>query len=146
MSKPSFPQFVRVVDPSKPDRKLWDPSVYALIDPRTGLIRYVGMSVNPAARFAGHMSTPVISIRAWIQELQALGLTPRMAVLERVSEPRWNYAEGEWIRTCRENGCDLLNRSPGGVGWKTIRQLEFGSGPMRAAIGRWRAMGSSWGS
>lgn len=63
-------------------------SVYALRDPRTGAVRYVGRSHSPEHRLRQHMQgrSPA---RPWCDELRALGLTPDMQILGPGTEADW---------------------------------------------------------
>lgn len=56
--------------------------IYALVDPRDGLIRYVGQSVDPEKRLAHHL-TRYTSIRVWTwtSKLRRLGLKPQVVRL-----------------------------------------------------------------
>lgn len=64
-------------------RKQGTCGVYALIDPRTKELRYVGGSANIEARYKSHVSgsdTPP-KRKAWVFELRAAGLKPELVVL-----------------------------------------------------------------
>jgi hypothetical protein len=64
-------------DPSHGDRHF----IYALIDPRDGLVRYIGVTIDPIMRYETHRCSPLPSIARWIDELRFLGLVPRMVTL-----------------------------------------------------------------
>jgi len=78
--------------------------IYALIDPRTREVRYVGQTHDPQARYKGHLGSDSNKIfwprskKDWIGSLKALGLRPEMVILEQV-EPSANVYEREfrWI-------------------------------------------------
>jgi len=59
-------------------------TIYALIDPRDGSIRYIGITDNPAQRIKEHLrgrgGNPLK--REWVYELRRLGLAPIMQPLE----------------------------------------------------------------
>jgi len=55
--------------------------VYALTDPRTGHVRYVGLSHQPEIRFKAHVATVSRSTKQWVLELRSLGLKPDMLIL-----------------------------------------------------------------
>lgn len=90
-------------------------SIYGLIDPRSGLIRYIGKANDPAKRFASHVrdsarrSTPVY---AWFRKLAGLGLQPEMLVLSECSD--WEAEERRLIAVARSKGYALLNVAEGG--------------------------------
>lgn len=83
--------------------------IYALTEPRSLLIRYVGKSSDPEHRLSSHMSgSASYRVRAWVAELKAHGERPRVRILLRVN-PGEDAAEAErnLIAIC-DNGC-LLN-------------------------------------
>jgi hypothetical protein len=105
--------------------------IYALIDPRTGDVRYVGKSSSGWRRArAKHRNG---ACRVWTDELVAADLMPDIEVLEVLYEPEaqgskcwwWsgrnasalNDAERYWIHFWRVYGrAPLLNRTEGGEG------------------------------
>jgi hypothetical protein len=86
--------------------------IYALVDPRDGVTKYIGKANNSAARLKSHVrdshkrDTPVYQ---WFRELAAIGIVPRCVVLERVQED-WQSAERRLI--AQHSG--LLNVAAGG--------------------------------
>lgn len=90
--------------------------IYALCDPNTGDIRYIGQSKNSAKRLKQHMrdakrrSTPVY---LWINALAAKRLVPVVKVLE-ITE-NGNEAEQRQIELSRTRGDQLLNVADGGT-------------------------------
>lgn len=90
-------------------------AIYALREPDTGEIRYIGKATDAMARFKSHMrdarrrSTPVY---VWINELAAAGKKPVMDVLRMVEPSQWEAAEREEI-ACRDRN-RLLNIAAGG--------------------------------
>lgn len=90
--------------------------IYALVDPRTQLIRYVGKTNNLATRLRRHRTENGRSLRhCWLGELRELGLQPRLLVLQLVSGD-WQAAEKKWIARLRAEGHDLFNVNKGGTG------------------------------
>ena len=89
--------------------------IYALIDPRTGEIRYIGKANNSAARLKSHMrdaarrKTPVY---CWINKLSSLGLSPELEII-RVCDD-WKAAEREEIAKARAANMPILNIADGG--------------------------------
>lgn len=93
-----------------PDVRAVPVFVYALVDPRTSVVRYVGRSANPRNRLNSHCHrTAARKVYAWAEELRALGLRPQLVVLERVS-PGSDSAPRElfWTEHFAEHG-HLLN-------------------------------------
>lgn len=58
--------------------------IYALIDPRDGVIRYIGCSHDVEKRLRQHLRNPLNCLRGWIKELKVAGLVPETKVLERL--------------------------------------------------------------
>ena len=89
--------------------------IYALCDPVTGDIRYIGKAQDSQKRLKSHLrdarrrSTPVYE---WLNSLTSKGLLPSVTVLE-VSE-NWEEAERRQIELSRARGDSLLNVSEGG--------------------------------
>ena len=94
--------------------------IYALIDPRTNEIRYIGKTTNPEARMRRHLRQSELIKplhRAhWIKSLVDNGHVPVMRVLETVDAQHWQESERRWIAKYREEGCRLVNMTPGGDG------------------------------
>lgn len=95
--------------------------IYGLIDPRTGLVRYVGKTAVGMRRPQSHR-TPCI-LRAdqthkgrWIRQLVAEGLLYVITVLEEVEVNHLSIAERSWIARGRELGWPLTNSTDGGEG------------------------------
>jgi hypothetical protein len=92
--------------------------IYALVDPRTGRRRYVGKTSNLEARMKSHCAarSRLPAVRAWIQELRELHLSPVARVLARVSVDGADKLEAEWIARSRRANEPLLNASTRGGG------------------------------
>jgi uncharacterized protein YjhX (UPF0386 family) len=87
--------------------------VYELIDPRTDIPRYVGITATPNRRWRSHIDdsdTQNWEKRAWIRELMEEGLVPDMQTIERV-RTREEALEREeyWIRHYLQQGIPLTN-------------------------------------
>lgn len=95
-------------------------AIYALVDPRTGFIRYVGKTSCPLnRRLAGHINDSLrrrfqVPRFRWIGRLLNAGLRPEIVELEQCED--WQDAEQFWISYLRFVGCDLLNATAGGDG------------------------------
>jgi hypothetical protein len=89
-------------------------SVYALVDPRTNAIRYIGTSSDPETRFATHRQpgSRLPGVRDWVASLRKRGREPRLIILERVSLAIAAEAEARWI--AHHSDGQLLNRTRGG--------------------------------
>lgn len=81
-------------------------TVYGLVDPRDGRVRYVGSSKRPAIRYRSHLSGGDKCTGEWVAELKALGLRPDLRLLtDPVTD--WARHESKAIRSYP----DLLNRT-----------------------------------
>jgi hypothetical protein len=95
--------------------------VYALCDPRTCEIRYIGASCRGLHRPRGH-TVPSGWLdgsprAAWCKRLAADGLRPAVVVLAEASNAdEVKSLEVEAIASYRAQGARLLNRSLGGTG------------------------------
>ena len=91
--------------------------IYGLKDPRDGLVYYVGKSNNPDARLAQHLEKRQNKRKvAWLDALEAEGLTPELVILETVERKDWKEQERYWIALGREEGWPLTNIKDGGDG------------------------------
>lgn len=91
--------------------------IYGLIDPRTLLIRYVGLSSNGMRRPRNHRwpSCPDTYCRRWVKSLQRLGLNYKIVVLEVLKDAAdLDQAERWWIALGRASGWPLTNLTDGG--------------------------------
>jgi hypothetical protein len=94
-------------------------SIYALKDPRTDKIRYVGKTNQSLkARISAHFMDKCKCLRIqWMGELKSLGLRPVFIILESLeSETPWQDREIYWIAKMRSLGADLTNSTSGGEG------------------------------
>lgn len=88
-------------------------SIYGLLHPETGELRYIGKADDPGKRLATHMrdarrrKTPLY---CWIRSLAA---APVMLVLESDCLD-WPSAERSWIARAKVAGIRLLNLAEGG--------------------------------
>jgi len=91
--------------------------IYALCEPSSMLVRYVGKTVNLAKRLQQHpYRRHNARLNKWWQGLQASGVSPEVVVLEQTDAAHWRERERYWIRFYRESGCDLFNIADGGDG------------------------------
>lgn len=93
--------------------------VYALIDPRTNLVRYVGVTFRGLQRrFNEQLSRARKGGRThrdcWIRSLLNKGLSPVQCLLD-LGTGDWRVAEKRWIAFYRASG-QLVNHTDGGEG------------------------------
>lgn len=91
--------------------------IYALKEPDTGEIRYVGKSYNVQMRFRKHLSSAFVRINrktSWIRSLLNRGTKPELEILDEVPIEHWQQWEVAWIEYFKESGAKLVNGTPGG--------------------------------
>ena len=88
-------------------------TVYALVDPRTGVTFYVGCSTNPKDRLRRHRSPRLgdkardgMQVKLRVAEMQSQGFQPSMVILEQTED---RTKERQWIERYKAMGLPLLN-------------------------------------
>lgn len=81
-------------------------TIYALVDPRTKGIRYIGLAKSPEQRLKSHPFSIGRRKQEWLLELQNLRLKPRVIALQQNATAK---DEREWIMLLWEMGADLTN-------------------------------------
>lgn len=111
--------------------------IYALLDPRTNAIRYVGKADDPHRRWRRHCTETGRTHRHWwIAQLCATGHKPTLRILEEVPCSEWIQREVWWIAHLRQNGCDLTNHCAGGNGAPGISPSSATREKIRAGVVR----------
>lgn len=95
------------------------PKIYALIDPISKEVRYVGQTIrHPFKRLSDHISKynsyNNLYFKHWISKLLKNNLKSKIIVLEY--NAIWNESEIKWIKKCKNIGCRLVNATDGGEG------------------------------
>lgn len=89
--------------------------IYELSDPRTGVTRYVGKTVDPERRYIQHKTRKESNRKSsWVQSLKRVGLNPVMVILDEVPASEWEFWEMWYIELFKQWGCELVNTSNGG--------------------------------
>lgn len=85
--------------------------VYALVDPRTEEIRYIGCSRSVKERTRAHLNgfSGSRTVGAWKNELKKLNLQPLIFLVEMTTDSERVSAETRWIQACLTQGANLLN-------------------------------------
>lgn len=92
--------------------------IYTLADPRDGLVKYVGKTVDVCKRKSSHIHPPdkdTTRKSKWVKKLINLGLRPIFEIVDKVGE-NWIEAEQAYIRLFKSYGAPLYNHSIGGEG------------------------------
>jgi hypothetical protein len=86
-------------------------TIYALLDPDTRRIRYVGATGDPVQRLRVHWSSRLTKRKSpLVQWIKTLNVKPKLHVLQRVSDDVAHDAEEYWIKLLRQvPTVDLLN-------------------------------------
>lgn len=91
--------------------------IYALRDPRTDLIRYVGKADDPQKRLSVHLADKHRNHRTnWIKDLMINGLEPVLEIVDEVPFSEWPMWEVAYIENFRDLGYPLVNGTLGGEG------------------------------
>jgi hypothetical protein len=103
-------------------------TIYALIDPLTGHVRYVGKTIGKInKRLREHINYARNGAQthcaSWIRSVLERELRPEIIELE-VTEYDWREAEQFWIANMRFIGCDLTNHAIGGDGCGGYQHTE----------------------
>ena len=97
-----------------------DHVIYALIDPRSECLRYIGQTTDVRKRLWRHMHPRKDEVNhrtCWLRSLLAAALTPRVEILKTVRDQIVaDEAERFYIALFRAMGGDLVNQAVGGEG------------------------------
>lgn len=110
--------------------------IYALKDPRTNAVRYVGVTVGTIEdRSRQHISDArgtwsKTRNSAWIRSLFKSSLLPAVSLLEETDD---KLREVFWIAEYRKAGVDLTNHTDGGEGTVGYRHTEEAKEAVRRA-------------
>jgi hypothetical protein len=107
-------------------------TIYALCDPRTSEVRYIGITIKPLAlRLSRHLAESRAGFNNhrcnWIRTLLATSSVPTIVALEHTADPQ---REAWWIALYRAVGVNLTNSTDGGEGSPNL------SAESRRRIGR----------
>lgn len=93
--------------------------IYALLDPETMEVRYIGKTYNLNKRFREHCNSLRPSHKtSWIQSIKRLGKLPLLEVIECIDDPHeqhWQSREVFWIEWFIKEGYRLTNLDGGGL-------------------------------
>ena len=105
--------------------------IYALQDPITKEVRYIGKTKNPKMRFYNHMNkrhNEKTHKRNWIESLKSKKLKPIMIIIDEVNNDSWQFWEKYWINQFIVWGFNLVNHTSGGDGLTMGNQTSFKTG------------------
>lgn len=96
--------------------------IYALIDPVSNSVRYIGKTENLYKRYYQHLQELQDSKKSsyhsknWIRLLFSQGLAPKIDILELCTKSNWAEKEMYWIDFYKKIGANLTNMTLGGEG------------------------------
>lgn len=96
--------------------------IYALTEPITHEIRYIGKTNNLYERYYMHLqelqepTKKHYHSKNWIRELFSRGYAPKIEVLETCNQSNWQEREMYWIEFYKRLGTNLTNMTKGGDG------------------------------
>lgn len=92
--------------------------IYALCDPDTSIVRYIGKSDEPQKRYLNHLKDKKRTHKVnWIKSLKSHNKKPFLKIIEKVKKSLWEKAEKKWIKHYRNiYGNKLTNTTEGGEG------------------------------
>lgn len=84
--------------------------IYGLIDPRTGLVNYVGQALDIQDRYRRHLKSNETNGKSeWISELRILKMRPLIVVLEECELEMLDNSERWWVAHGTRLGWPLTN-------------------------------------
>ncbi len=90
--------------------------IYALSDPRTDIIKYIGQSQNIKKRFREHRKHKHSSVyKNWVSVLRKEGVKIKIEVIDSVPTEEWAFWEQHYISLYRSWNFPLENISNGGA-------------------------------
>jgi len=98
--------------------------IYGLVDPDSGLVRYVGKTeLTLKRRLYYHIydldKCSNIHKKNWFNKLLDDGKKPEIILIDEVEFDGWKFWEGYWISQFKTWGFNLVNYSSGGDGWSS---------------------------
>lgn len=92
--------------------------IYALIDPFTFKVRYIGKTIRLKERLQNQMNERANTYRShWLQSLKSKKKRPHQVVLQTLTDSDdWQKAEMRWIAVAKKYGWPLVNNTDGGDG------------------------------
>ena len=100
-------------------------SIYALLDPRDGSVRYVGVtSQSLDARLRQHIERPSnYGVKMWVRDLKESAREPQASLITLCTKRTWSKAERYWIAWFNARG-RIYNVHRGGYFHKDTREQD----------------------
>lgn len=101
--------------------------IYALCEPGSRTIRYIGKTRNLLRRLSQHLSDSSKApthLGRWLNKLLLSGKSPTMVPIRQVSRAESSGVEIEFIRLARGIGMNLVNATDGGDGVTMTEEIR----------------------
>lgn len=101
--------------------------IYALCEPGTRTVRYIGQTLDLARRFRYHLATSSKKkshLGNWLSSVLSRGEQPTLLELSRTDESQWCTEERRYISAARAIGIQLVNSTDGGPGTLGLKFSE----------------------
>ncbi|MCB0112326.1 MAG: hypothetical protein KDE53_40660, partial [Caldilineaceae bacterium] len=96
-------------------------AIYALRDPRTGEVRYIGYSQEPKAALNSMLSKSwaenTEALADWLHSMRMTGVTPKLEIMEYVDKPDVIEKRRRWLALAARVGWPLVNTNLLPDGW-----------------------------
>lgn len=93
--------------------------IYALCEPGTRTVRYIGKANRPEERFRKHLQGSIKNkshLGAWLRKLKNAEKEPTLVILKEVPIEEWANEETRYIQSAKILGFKLVNSTAGGEG------------------------------
>lgn len=93
--------------------------IYALCEPHSRTVRYIGKANDPKHRFLEHLWYSVkfqSHLGCWLRSLLSQGEKPNLVILREIPDSHWQISEERYIRLAKGLGMSLVNGTEGGEG------------------------------
>jgi hypothetical protein len=95
--------------------------IYTINCPESGLVRYVGKTIDPKHRFRKHLTENNRTLKSkWVKGLRSKGLKPTFEIIDECLDTDWEEKEVSYIQLFKASGAKLLNQARGGEGGATM--------------------------
>lgn len=104
--------------------------IYALIDPITNAVRYIGKTNNLYERYYRHLQElqdpkkKNYHSKNWIRGIFSLGYAPKLEILETCNKTNWQEKEMYWIAFYTNLKANLTNMTIGGDGGGMLNKVS----------------------
>jgi predicted GIY-YIG superfamily endonuclease len=101
--------------------------IYALTEPNSKVVRYIGSSTNPEKRYLSHYYSNHNGRKfAWVKSLRERGEKPGLLVIAKTDSKNRKAVENSYILFFLDAGADLLNWIyPGCSHWDRMKDSHI---------------------